>query len=46
MRELEVHDLGRMDYGAAWAYQKDLRERRKLGKIRDQLLFEIGRAHV
>jgi lipoyl(octanoyl) transferase len=45
MRELDVHDLGRMDYAAAWAHQKDLSERRKRGEIRDQILF-VEHPHV
>ena len=45
MRELEVRDLGRMEYGKAWELQKELSERRKRGEIRDQLLF-VEHPHV
>ena len=45
MRELEVRDLGRMEYGRAWEVQKELSERRKRGEIRDQLLF-VEHPHV
>jgi lipoate-protein ligase B len=45
MREIEIRDLGRMEYVKAWALQKDLSERRKRGEIRDQLLF-VEHPHV
>jgi lipoate-protein ligase B len=45
MREIEVRDLGRMEYGKAWEVQKELSERRKRGEIRDQLLF-VEHPHV
>ncbi len=39
MRPCELHDLGLMPFAAAaWALQKSLAERRKLGEIPDQLL--------
>lgn len=45
MHEIEVHDLGRMEYVKAWDLQKSLSERRKRGEIRDQLLF-VEHPHV
>jgi lipoyl(octanoyl) transferase len=38
-------DLGRLDYGAALALQRDLAERRKCGEISDRLLF-VEHPHV
>jgi lipoyl(octanoyl) transferase len=38
-------DLGRMEYGAAWAVQRELAERRKREEIPDQLLF-VEHPHV
>ncbi len=45
MRNCEIHDLGRMDYGAAFELQRELVERRKQGLIPDQLLI-VEHAHV
>jgi lipoyl(octanoyl) transferase len=45
MRDCEVHHLGRMSYGDAFAVQRDLVEKRKRGEIPDQLLF-VEHPHV
>jgi lipoyl(octanoyl) transferase len=45
MRRLEVTDLGRMEYGAAWDLQRTLADRRKRGEVSDQLLF-VEHPHV
>ena len=45
MRNCELHDLGRMDYGHAFEVQRDLVEKRKRGEIPDQLLF-VEHPHV
>jgi len=53
MRECQLRELGRIEYGAALALQGDLVERRKRGEIPDQLLIlehphviTLGRAGV
>ena len=38
MRECRLRELGRLEYGAALALQRELVEQRKRGEIRDQLL--------
>jgi lipoyl(octanoyl) transferase len=45
MRTLEVRELGRIDYDAAWELQKTLEAQRKLGEISDQLLL-LEHPHV
>ncbi len=45
MRICEFRDLGRIDYGAAYALQRDLVDRRKRGETPDQLLF-VEHPHV
>jgi lipoyl(octanoyl) transferase len=45
MRVCEFHDLGRLDYPAAFDLQRQLAERRKRGKIPDQLLI-VEHPHV
>jgi len=42
---LEVHDLGRVRYAEALVIQKDIVERRKQGRVPDQLLF-VEHPHV
>lgn len=39
MRECWLRELGRMDYGQAFQYQRELVEARKRGTVPDQLLF-------
>jgi lipoyl(octanoyl) transferase len=45
MRPCEFRDLGRMAYGEAYALQRELAEKRKLGEIPDQLLI-VEHPHV
>lgn len=45
MRKCELHDLGRIGYEEAFAWQRDLVERRKLGAIPDQFLI-VEHPHV
>lgn len=45
MRRCEIHDLGRMEYGAAFELQRGLVEKRKRGLIPDQLLI-VEHPHV
>ena len=45
MRKCELHDLGRIGYEEAFAWQRDLVERRKLGAIPDQFLL-VEHPHV
>jgi len=45
MRRCEIHDLGRMEYGAAFDLQRGLVEKRKRGLIPDQLLI-VEHPHV
>lgn len=45
MRNCEVHDMGRIGFGAAFAVQQKLVEERKRGSIPDQLLF-VEHSHV
>jgi len=45
MRRCELRDLGRIRYAEALAIQKDLVEKRKLGRIPDQLLI-VEHPHV
>ena len=45
MRECELHDLGRIEYGQALAFQRDLVEQRKAGLIPDQFLI-VEHPHV
>ncbi len=45
MRELEVRELGRLDYARAFALQQDFVAHRKLDQIPDQLLF-VEHPHV
>lgn len=45
MRECELHDLGRIEYGQAFAFQRDLVEQRKAGLIPDQFLI-VEHPHV
>ncbi|HLG98328.1 MAG TPA: lipoyl(octanoyl) transferase LipB [Bryobacteraceae bacterium] len=45
MRTLELRDLGRVTYSDAFALQKDLVQKRKLGAIPDQLLI-VEHPHV
>ena len=45
MRRCEIHDLGRMEYGAALDLQHSLVEKRKRGLIPDQLLI-VEHPHV
>jgi len=45
MPDFEVRDLGRLDYAEAYALQKELEGRRKLGEIPDQLLI-VEHPHV
>jgi lipoyl(octanoyl) transferase len=45
MRKCELRDLGRLDYEAALALQKELVERRKRGEIPDQFLL-LEHPHV
>ena len=45
MRTCEFRDLGRLDYNAAYALQRDLVELRKRGEIPDQLLI-VEHPHV
>lgn len=45
MRICEYRDVGRIGYGAAWALQRGLVDRRKRGEIADQLLV-VEHPHV
>lgn len=45
MRQCELHDLGRLDYGAALELQRERVEKRKLGLIPDQFLI-VEHPHV
>ena len=45
MRECELHDLGRIEYGQALALQRDLAGQRKAGLIPDQFLI-VEHPHV
>jgi lipoyl(octanoyl) transferase len=45
MPDFEVRDLGRLGYAEAYALQKELEGRRKLGEIPDQLLI-VEHPHV
>lgn len=45
MRECELRELGRVEYGAALALQRELVERRKRGEICDQLVI-VEHPHV
>jgi lipoyl(octanoyl) transferase len=45
MSDLEVRDLGLMDYAKAYELQRELVERRKRGEISNQLLF-VEHPHV
>jgi lipoyl(octanoyl) transferase len=45
MRSLEVRELGRLPYGAAWDLQQSLAAERKLDRIPDQLLL-LEHPHV
>lgn len=45
MRPCEFHDLGRMEYGAAFDLQRELVEKRKRGLIPDQFLI-VEHPHV
>ena len=45
MRPCECRDVGRMAYGEAYALQRELVEKRKLGEIPDQLLI-VEHPHV
>jgi lipoyl(octanoyl) transferase len=45
LRLLAVRDLGRVRWGEAYALQRELAERRRLGEIPDQLLF-VEHPHV
>ena len=45
MRKLEVSELGRISYAAAWDLQRTLEARRKSGEIADQLLL-LEHPHV
>ncbi len=45
MRNCELRDLGRIDYGEAYALQRQLVEQRKRGEIPDQLLI-VEHPHV
>jgi lipoyl(octanoyl) transferase len=45
MRKCEVRDCGRIGYAEAFAFQRELVERRKQGEIPDQLLF-VEHPHV
>jgi lipoyl(octanoyl) transferase len=45
MRKCELFDLGRLGYGEAFAVQRSLVERRKQGRIPDQLLM-VEHPHV
>lgn len=45
MRNCELRELGRMEYGRALSLQKEMAERRKRGEIPDQLLL-VEHPHV